>query len=78
MTRSEQVRFVKGLSDNIANNIIGAIRSGHVPEEFDGHELRVILANQFVASADMTTIKQNPQGSRARVFRNWVKVTPSI
>lgn len=71
MNRAEQEIFVKELSDNVAEKILAGIRSGKVPEEWDGHELRVLLAEMHNDSALMSILRVNPRGQRARAFRVW-------
>lgn len=72
MIRSEQIEFVRGLSSTIADKIIEAIQAGKIPEDWDGHELRILLSNQHAQSASMSTIYAHPQSKRARDFRNFM------
>lgn len=74
MNKREQKAFVMDLSRNIAREIAQQIDSGKIPPEWDGHELRCLLAKRFIESAEMTIIKRLPTMSRAREFRNTVIV----
>ena len=74
MTRTQQKKFVKELATRVANEIREQILSGKIPEEWDGHELRCLLADRFNASADMSVIKAEPRQRRARNYRNTVLV----
>ena len=47
MTRDEQAAFVRELSINITAKILSDIEDGKVPEDWDGHELRQLLAERF-------------------------------
>jgi hypothetical protein len=67
--RKRQLVFVQDLTNNIRDELLGQIREGKVPTEWDGHELRVLLASRFEQSAKMSVIKQYPQRARARDYR---------
>lgn len=73
MTRKEQIAFVRGLSKTVADKIIDAIKSGDIPDNWDGHELRVLLADQHIASASMSLLRRQPRSARAGVYRNFIR-----
>ena len=70
MTSLEQIRFVKDLSDTIAREIIVHIKAKRIPINWDGHELRVLLADKHAASAAMSRIRSDPRSTRAREYQN--------
>lgn len=70
MSRAEQKRFVREMSKTIAEDICSFIDEGKIPENWDGHEFRVLLASRHSESADMSSIRRHPQRKRARDFRN--------
>ena len=72
MTKKQQMNFVRELTENIASEVVATIRSGKVPDDWDGHELRCLLAEKFEASARMSQIKDEPRSKRAREYRNTV------
>ena len=72
MTREDQESFVRDLCCSIANEVTKKIATGQIPEEWDGHELRVLLAEKFKDSATMSTIVKEPRRARARNYRNIV------
>lgn len=74
MDQQTQIAFVKDLSATIAGDIERSIRAGKVPSDWDGHELRVLLAQKHAASASMSYLKSAPRGKRALNFRNAVIV----
>ncbi len=43
----DQILFVKNLASAVANSIVEQIAAGRIPEEWDGHELRELLAEAF-------------------------------
>ncbi len=72
MTEAQQKRFVRSLSKEIADTICRSIDQGAIPQEWDGHELRSLLASRHGESAVMSVIKKEPRSRRAREFRNTV------
>jgi hypothetical protein len=52
MKRSEQKQFVKDLAKtakDVAKKIIENIDNGKIPADWDGHELRQLLADNFTS-----------------------------
>ena len=47
MTKKDQVRFISGLSDAVLSSMIDTINADQVPENWDGHELRMWLKDRF-------------------------------
>lgn len=39
--------FVRNLVEEVQNNILELIDKGHLPDSWDGHELRLLLAEKF-------------------------------
>jgi hypothetical protein len=78
MTRSDQRKFVRGLTASIRDSVLQSIATGDVPAEWDGHELRCLLANRFEQSAQMTYIRKEPRSRRTREFNNTIRTTPSL
>lgn len=77
MTPKEQARFVRELSKNIAKTIISAIEQKIIPEDWDGHELRVLLSDFHSDSALMSLLYRYPRSRRYRAYVNWTRVTPT-
>lgn len=72
MTQREQKNFVQVLSDNIAREIIDDIDRGHIPPDWDGHELRCLLEDKHRSSASMSTIRRSPRSKAAREYKNTI------
>lgn len=51
MKANEKIKFVRDLSSSIIDDIILKIKSGSVPDELDGIELRWLLADSFARQA---------------------------
>lgn len=72
--KERQKMFVLELCASVSEDIIKSIRGGKVPEKWDGHELRCLLAERFEESAKISLIRDNPRSARAKDFRNTVNV----
>ena len=70
MTRKEQQKFVRDLSRSLTDFTISAIRTGEIPREWDGHELRAYMAELFNRAADVSVIRTASRNQRARDYRN--------
>lgn len=70
MTPKEQEAFIRELCDNVRDSLL----KRQYPETWDGHELRVLIAERFEQSARMSLIRREPQRKRARDYRNEVLV----
>ena len=47
MTRNEQAKFVRKLVEAVNRELLQDIEKGKVPEDFEGMELRQLLADRF-------------------------------
>lgn len=72
MTKIDQLDFVGILANSIKNDIQQAIIEGKIPEDWDGHELRKLLADKFIDAAELSTLNSNKRGTRAARYRNTV------
>lgn len=70
MTKEQQRQFVREISNSISNEICSHICEGKIPPEWNGHELRVLLAEKHAESGRMSCISKDGRSSRARAFRN--------
>lgn len=74
MTKKAKVRFVKELTDGLKIRMLHAINNGHVPEDWDGHELRhwalSVVQNKFVCSPLV--------GKRKKEFKNHLIINPNL
>lgn len=69
MERASQRMFVRELAANVVAGVLKDIEDGKTPEEWDGVELRQLLADRF---ADAAFIKM-PKDRRGR-YKNTVIV----
>jgi hypothetical protein len=75
MTRREQAKFVKDLTKAVALDLIKKLPQVPSTKTWDGHELRVRLAEKFQSEADISLIKRNGKSDRAMDYRNTVVTT---
>lgn len=71
MDKQQQIDFVKDLAVNVANNVIRLIDADKVPENWDGVELRWLLADKF---QDATLNMQRENKARYKAYKNNVIV----
>ena len=69
MEQREQVQFIHDLVGMIESKLLVEIIEGKIPTEWDGIELRWLLASRFDASWFMPEAKK-----RKREFKNYVLV----
>lgn len=70
MTRIEQVNFVLALCQAVRKDVVAQIDDGKIPEGWDGHELRRLLADRFEDSAQMSRPMRDKRGKRYREYAN--------
>lgn len=68
MNREEKKKFVRDLLDSHQEDILAQIDSGNIPEEWDGIELRELIAEK--ADLDRCSVSR----SRRRAYKNTVIV----
>lgn len=71
MKKQEQTKFVKDLTKAIRDQLLADIKAGRVPAEWDGIELRWLLAERFTNASRFGNSANNP---RKRDFDNTVLV----
>ncbi len=74
MNKSRQKALVRDLTKRVTADILEQIRAGKIPPEWDGHELRCLVADHFIDCASMSIIRQHPKRGRARDYRNTVLI----
>ena len=72
MNADDQKQFVADLANSIVRDLRQKIDEGKVPDDWDGHELRVLLADAFENSASMSLLRQYPRRKRKQEYRNVV------
>lgn len=77
MKRTDQKRIVRELCQTIERETREAIEAGKIPPEWDGHELRALLARKFEAATLRTLARGGalePRSARRREFERVVIV----
>lgn len=70
MTTEEKKEFVRLLTDNIARSICNKIDDGSIPDDWNGGELRSILAMHF--NDEITPAMRDRRSKRYKDFQNTV------
>jgi len=74
MDQPRQEQFVNELVENIRRDVVRQIMTGRIPSEWDGHELRQLLADRFTQSASLSDDMRNKRSKRRRDYENTVIV----
>jgi hypothetical protein len=75
MTKEEKITFVNQLCMTLALDIGQEIDDGNIPGAWNGVELRCYIADKMEEAASRTEIRKDPNGKRARDYRNTIAVT---
>lgn len=75
MIKNAQISFVNELCMRMALEIATKIDDGEIPEEWDGHELRALIADKAIANASRSTVRANPRHARAKAYKNTILTT---
>lgn len=70
LIKEQQKAFVRELTDSISQSIIRSIEVGKIPEDWDGIELRQLMADKFKEAACSHLMN----GKRGRDYRNHVLI----
>jgi len=70
MTKQEQINFIQELCNNGVASLVGLVEEGKIPENWDGIELRWLIAEKFSNCAT----KKNNSNKRERDYNNVVIV----
>jgi len=72
MNKQEQEQFVRELTGNVLAEVLA--KSVQWPDDWDGHELRQLLADAFAASSCMSDAMKDKRAARRRAYENTVLV----
>jgi len=64
--------------DSVKDAVVRQIVIGTVPENWDGHELRALLADRLADAASISVIRKYPASKRAKDYRNERRISPSL
>lgn len=76
--KMKQARFIIDHCTRVMEEMLKAITSGVVPDEFDGHEFRVWCSEKFKEAAHPTYLRLHPHSARNKVYKNWKATTPGV
>ena len=66
MTKEEKIAFIKQITDEVATYFLGF--ADKMPEEWDGMELRVLLAEEFWRLGRVAKRSMDGRGKRGKSF----------
>ena len=75
MNRNSQITFVNELCMLMALDIGTKIDAGEIPGDWDGHELRCLVADKATDNAALSAIRKEPRGARAKAYNNAIITT---
>lgn len=70
MNQEAKIAFIAKLTGSICNELTAKVRDGRIPENWDGHELRELLADKF--TAERSEPLSNKRSARYKAYRNAV------
>lgn len=70
--QKRNAQIVKQLCNSIRDQVVLQIKSGKHPDNWDGHELRSLLADKF--RNEITASMSNKRSQRVKDFKNEVLV----
>lgn len=70
MNQEAKIAFIQNLTSSIAVELIKKVQDGRIPENWDGHELRELLADKF--TAERSEPLSNKRSARYKAYRNAV------
>lgn len=73
MDKNQKITFIQNLTASIASELIDKVNSGVIPEHWDGHELRQLLADKF--EREVSSLFREKRSARVRRYRNDVATT---
>lgn len=76
MTPDQKVQFITNLMNSVRDELVDMVNSGEIPEDWDGHELREILARKF--DRERTMLLRDKRSRRYREYERVVLTTPRL
>ena len=76
MTKDEKIAFIQKLTAAVAADLIDKVQSGAIPGDWDGHELREILARKF--DRERSCLMSSKRGARRRDYDRVIAITPEL
>lgn len=73
-TPEGKTEFIRDLTSNVVKSILAKVPE--MPAEWDGHELREYLADEF--ARNRSALMREPRSRRLRDYRNTVNVTGGL
>lgn len=72
MTPDKKKEFIEGLVASVRNEIVDKVK--HMPDHWDGHELRRYIADKFDESASWPAIGTTEHWKRRKEYRESILI----
>jgi hypothetical protein len=72
MNKNDQISLVNELCMRMALDLGAKIIAGDVPNEWDGHELRALIADKAADNASLSLVRKEPRSARAKDYKNTI------
>lgn len=73
MDRIDQKHIVQDLLKNLSRHLLGGLDNGHIPEAWDGIELR-----QYLADTAQTRFAVKMDSRRKKAYQNALTINPNL
>lgn len=74
MTKEDQIRFITEILDSCKYSLIEKIEKGHIPEKWNGKELRHWIADYFKANLAYKPLDRKEKSE----YRNDLLINPNL
>lgn len=68
MTDKDKKELVTNFCNSVRDEVVKKIEEGKIPENWDGHELRVLIAEKF--NFEVTSLMREPRSKRMKACKN--------
>lgn len=72
MTQEQQKQFIDGLTAAVVEDLKQKVDQGKIPDNWDGHELRVLIAQKF--DYEITNSMRDKRNPRRKECENTILV----
>ena len=70
--KADNITFIRNLTQSVVDELVAKVESGAIPDNWDGHELRCLLADKF--AHEVSSLMRESRSRRMKDYRNTVIV----
>lgn len=67
MNKKQKAEFVRRITSDVRDELLRKIKSGDIPDDWDGHELRQLLSDKFAAEV-FDRVMGDKRGKRRKEY----------